>query len=288
MDAAGTPCSARLCGAGALAGGASASLGLTHRPAVGERGTSEVPAVGVVGREQQRAPVALGEVAPLDEGDGLVGQVEQAGQVGDGDAGAADPEADLLAREPELLDEGGARPRLLDGVEVLARHVLDQGELERHSVVVRAHDRGEVVHPRELRRPPAALAGDQLVPTARDRAHEDRLQDAVGSNRVGKRDQPLLVEGLPRLVGVRVDQVDRQRPKLLVGLAGSRGEDRRQSASHSSFLRHLRFLLRRVRTVAGKDAGSVASSARERPRTQPCDVSDPSQPRAATSLASSK
>ena len=67
----------------------------------------------------------------------LVGQVEQPQQVRDRDARAADAAADVLAREPELLDEQRAGARLLDRVEVLAGHVLDQRELERLGVVVR-------------------------------------------------------------------------------------------------------------------------------------------------------
>ena len=62
-------------------------------------------------------------------------------QVRDRDAAATDALADLLAREAELLDQRGAGARLLDGVEVLAGHVLDQRDLERGRVVVVADHR---------------------------------------------------------------------------------------------------------------------------------------------------
>ena len=45
-----------------------------------------------------------------------------------------------------------------------------------------AHDDGHLEQAGALRRAPAALAGDDLVAVA-DRAHDDRLDDAVGANR---------------------------------------------------------------------------------------------------------
>ena len=114
--------------------------------------------------------MALGQLAGREQLEHLVGQVEQPQQVGDRDARAPDAPADLLAREAELLDEQRAGARLLDRVEVLAGHVLDQRELERLGVAVRAHDRGDPVEPGHLRRAPAPLAGDQLVRAARRRA----------------------------------------------------------------------------------------------------------------------
>ena len=121
----------------------------------------------------------------------LVGQVEQAQQVRHRDARAADAAADLLARQPELLDQQRAGARLLDRVEVLARHVLDQRELERLGVVVRAHERRDRVEPRELGGAPAPLAGDQLVGAVGRRADEHRLEHAALAQRAGEREQRL-------------------------------------------------------------------------------------------------
>src|SRR5262249_933860 len=79
--------------------------------------------VAVVGREQERPAVALAEVAGLDGLEGLVGQVEQADEVGHRHPATPDATADLLTRQAELLGQRRAGPRLLDGVEVLTRHV---------------------------------------------------------------------------------------------------------------------------------------------------------------------
>ena len=74
--------------------------------------------------------MALAELARLEQPERLVGQVEEPDQVRDRRAAAADAAADLLLAEPEVLDQGGARARLVDGVQVLAGHVLDQRGLQ--------------------------------------------------------------------------------------------------------------------------------------------------------------
>ena len=136
----------------------------------------EPAAFRVVRRHQQRAAVTLGERPGLDQHERLVGQLEQSEQVGDRDAGTTHAAADVLTRQPELLDEHRHGAGGFERVEVLARHVLDQCELERLGVVVRPDQRRHGLEAGELRRPPAALARDQLVGAARARAHEDGLQ----------------------------------------------------------------------------------------------------------------
>ena len=108
-----------------------------------------------------------------------VGQLEQPERVGDARPVPADALADLLLCQPELLDEPSIALGLLEGVEVGALEVLDQGQLEglgRRDVTDHGRD---LVQARELRGPPAALAGDESVvgPVA---PHEHRLDDALG------------------------------------------------------------------------------------------------------------
>ena len=129
----------------------------------------------------------------------LVGEVEQTQEVRYRDARAADAAADLLARDPQLLDEQRAGARLLDRVEVLARHVLDQRELDRLGVVVGAHERRDGVEPGERGGAPAPLAGDQLVRALGARPHEHRLQQPALAERAGEGEQRRLVELLARL-----------------------------------------------------------------------------------------
>ena len=65
------------------------------------------------------------------------------------------------------------------------------------------------VEPGQLGGAPAALAGDELVAVRSDRADEDGLQDAMLADRRGELVERLLVEGQARLLGVRLDVVDR-------------------------------------------------------------------------------
>ena len=85
----------------------------------------------------------LGQVAALDQLERLLGELQDANQVRDRDAAPPDPAADLLLGEPEVVHEHRARACLLDGVEVDARHVLGEGEVEALPVVRVADERGD-------------------------------------------------------------------------------------------------------------------------------------------------
>ena len=89
--------------------------------------------------------------------------------------------------------------RLLDRVEVLANHVLDQRRLQPLGFGLVADDRRDLVEARLPRRPPAALAGDQLVAAVGEGPDEQRLDHAAGLDRRRQRRQRLLVELGPRL-----------------------------------------------------------------------------------------
>ena len=142
---------------------------------------------------------------------------------------------------PELLDEQRAGARLLDRVQVLAGHVLDQRELERLLVVVRAHDGGHGLEARELRGAPAALAGDQLVGPAGDRADEHGLQHAALGQRVRQRLQRRLVEGAAAAGAgsgaISSTGIWRRSPGRRARVRvrrGGRRQDRRQAAAHAA------------------------------------------------------
>ena len=90
-------------------------------------------------------------------------QLQQAQRIGDVARGLADDVGQLLLAVAEAVDELAVARRLLDGVEVGALHVLDDGELEHLAVGELAHDDRHRVQPGHLRRAPAALAGDDLV-----------------------------------------------------------------------------------------------------------------------------
>src|ERR1700735_3129596 len=92
-------------------------------------------------RQQQCATVSLTQLFLLEQHDRLIWQIEQAQQVRYGDPAASYTATHLLARETQLLDQGCTGACLLDGIEILPRHVLDQREFESRGVVARAHQR---------------------------------------------------------------------------------------------------------------------------------------------------
>ena len=100
---------------------------------------------------------------------------------------------------PEVADQGVAGAGLLDRVEVLADHVLDQRRLQPLGLLLVADHRRHLLDPGLLGGAPAALAGDQLVAAVGEGADEQRLNDAAGLDRGGQRRQRLLVELGPRL-----------------------------------------------------------------------------------------
>src|SRR5262249_5287778 len=159
----------------------------------------------------------------LEESDHLVREIEQSHEVADRYPSTADTTADLLAGEPELLDERGAGASLLDRAEVLTGHVLDQRQLERFGVVTRTHERRDPGETRNLRRAPTPLAGDELVSAARPGPHEHRLQHPSLAERACERLQRLLIEATTRLGGTGRDRRDRQLAQFLFARHGSLG-----------------------------------------------------------------
>src|ERR1700744_4396264 len=143
--------------------------------------------------------MAFGQRSVLQSFEHVVGQLQQPDEVRDGDAAASNSSSDVLAGEAELLYERGTGTRLLDRVEVLTDHVLDEGELERRGVVVSADDPGYLGYPSELGGAPATLAGDELVAPLRTWPHEHGLQHAALLQRSCERCELLVVEMPARL-----------------------------------------------------------------------------------------
>jgi hypothetical protein len=115
----------------------------------------------------------------------------------------------LGAAEP--LHQRAIAQGLLDGVEVGALDVLDDGDLQRRQVVQLAHHHRHPVEAGLLRRAPAPLPGDdlELAGLAVQRPHQDRLQHALFADRGRQLVDLGLGEVAPRLVGVAVQQLDR-------------------------------------------------------------------------------
>src|SRR4051794_4894080 len=151
-------------------------LGLANRPALGCGLLGEPSASVLVADLEDRPAVTLAELTLLEQGEHLVGQIEKPDQVGDRGATPADAAGELLLRDPEVVHQRGAGPRLLDRVEVLPDHVLDQRGLQA-LVLGRGTDyRRHTVDAGLPRGAPAALSGDQLVAAVVQRPNDQRLQ----------------------------------------------------------------------------------------------------------------
>ena len=113
----------------------------------------------------------------------------------------------------QILEQHGERAGLLDRAQVLANEVLDQRQLQRSRLVQGVVDqRRDRRLAGELGGAPAPFAGHQRIPIA-ERTDDDRLQHPALADRVRQRRERRLVKPPPRLVGVGVDDVDRDHPQ---------------------------------------------------------------------------
>src|SRR3546814_12924362 len=90
-------------------------------------------------------------------------------------------------------------------------------------------------------RSPASFAGDDLEGAVGQLSHHDRLDHALGPDRLGQLGELVLVPLLARLVLARRDRVDRQRAQVVVGAGFQRrgvgrgpGPEQRFQAASSS------------------------------------------------------
>ena len=106
--------------------------------------------------------MADGEASLAQKGLQLGRELEEAQGVGDDDAALADLGGGLLLSQVELPDQLGVAPGFLDGVEVFALEVFDEGQLQGGAIIGLADDDGDLGQAEHLGGAPAAFAGDQL------------------------------------------------------------------------------------------------------------------------------
>jgi hypothetical protein len=132
-------------------------FGLPDAPALLHGVPGEAHDLLRLGGGEQRAGVALGELAGDDVGEHVAGKLQEAQGVGDGRAVFADAGGELLLGVPVVFEEALVGGGGLDGVEVLPLEVFDEGELEGRVGGGLAHHHGNLAQPGPLARaPPAA------------------------------------------------------------------------------------------------------------------------------------
>ena len=117
----------------------------------------------------------------------LVGQVEEADQVRDRRAAAAEPPRQLLLAESPRSSTSAAQARASSTGLRSSRAMFSISAVCRRSASSSSRTiAGHRLQAGLPRRPPAALAGDQLVATVAQRAHDQRLDHARVGDRRGQ------------------------------------------------------------------------------------------------------
>ncbi len=140
----------------------------------------------------------------------VIGQLEQAHRVRHMLAALADLLSNRFLRAAEAVDQRLVSFRFLHRIEVGALHVLDDCDLEHFAIVHVADDSGNDSEARPARGAPATLARDDLehLRLSGIGANEDRLDHALGADRLRQFFQLRFDEGAARLLRVRHDAID--------------------------------------------------------------------------------
>ena len=216
------------------AGPARRPLGGSHRKTLADDLPRERPALVVARHREHGAGVALGERAALDEVEHVVRQLEQSQTVRHGRLRAADPLGELAERERELVLEKRVGACLLDRREILACDVLDEREDQRLAVVGLADERRDRREPRRAGRPPAALAGDELLAPVAERvgrAPAGRPLRAHGLRQAAQRSASIRLRGWRGLGGSGRPGAARARPGRPRRPGAPRGRGRGRGAT---------------------------------------------------------
>ena len=158
-------------------------LGFANGEAFGENGCAGRKLAGAIRDAENRTRVAHAERSrneiPLD----LLGQIEQAQEIGDRRPFFPDFGRDLLVGEIEGLGEVQICLGGFYRIEILALDVLDERQLQRFRRLGMAHHRGDSGESGQAGSPPAALTGDEFIATLTERPDDDRLYQPSGRDR---------------------------------------------------------------------------------------------------------
>jgi hypothetical protein len=167
----------------------------------------EIEPGGSIGDGEKSAGVAGSDLPFLDEFLDRWFEFQEADGIRDGGPVFAGAFGDLLLREVKFVGKALEGVRLLDGIEILALEVLDEGHLHRHTLGYVADDDGHSMHLSALRGTPAALACNQLITLAL-LADDERLHDAAGTDGLSEFIERVFAEARARLIRARIDQVN--------------------------------------------------------------------------------
>ena len=142
----------------------------------------------------------------------MLGKIVEAQRVGDVAAALADDAGDVAVRIAVVGAELAVARSFLEGVEIGALDILDDGEFERLAVADVGDDDRNFVLSGPLGGAPPPFAGDDLVGVgdARDRPHQHRLDDAALADRRRELLELCVVEALARVARIGAQEFDRR------------------------------------------------------------------------------
>lgn len=166
----------------------------------------QVPGLGV-NDSQQSAAVSSSDASIFNQVLYRLFQLQEPDGVRDCGSVFAGAVGDIFLSELEIGHQPFKCPPLLDGIEILALNIFNQGDLKRLRLGDLADDCGNARQTRALRRSPAALAGNELV-AGPVRAQDERLDYAASADRARQLLERLFPKSRPGLIRAWVDQVD--------------------------------------------------------------------------------
>ncbi len=197
----------------------------------------------VLGYPEERGRAGERHPAGRDQLRRLVGEAEQVDPVRDQALALAD-ELRHFRRVAVLVGEAAVGARLLHGAEVCADHVLRDSERERCAVCL-ADLGGHLAQLCGLRRPVAALSGDDRVAAVAVVGERQRGDDPVTLHGVDQLGHPFVVEDGARVAVARADLGER---------------DHAQAGGHESVPPSVRSASARSFSAAGSVARSKRAS----------------------------
>ena len=153
-----------------------------------------------------------------------------------------DPPAELLPAQAEVFDQGGTGAGLLNRIQVLSHHVLDQRDFQPVGLVRVANHHRDPLDSGDLGRSPSSLPGYEFVTSVTKCPYDQWLYHSAGRDRLRQPPQRVIVEPGPGLPRVGLDQLDRDLPHFRPG--GGLRKNRPQAAAHSASLSHAQSLPR--------------------------------------------
>ena len=155
-----------------------------------------------------------------------VGQLQKPQGVGDVTAAFTDDLTKVRLAVAVLIHKLLIASRLLDGIEVSALDVFYDRQFQRRAIIDVSNDNRQFCQPGSLSRPPAPLAGNDLVTARliRGWANNNRLNNAVLLDRLRQLDQVCFIETTSWITRVRGDEFVRNGAirRQLVRWLGSR------------------------------------------------------------------